>query len=416
MEEAKTRSKSKKGEGSFCIPRAALNALLVNRATAYEVCVYLTLARFTDESGQFSTASISAVNRYTGANKAKGGTLHRALARLMDINATSVRKVSNGLAGKAHAMVDTVTDLGPIVWDSETWVYAFEDPVPHGPHERARVLHVLPDFGEPPEARVWFSNNLVSGVGEFLPLKALKDAGDVAARLLLALYEVNDMETWGGVLPCGTKHGPWARYEPVSEDIRLDNVGVRLHRAKRVSEVASIAPQITQEAAAYWSALRALTSSGLVYEVVMVLNRNAVEAKFADGRTYRAIPDDAEPYYELDCRSRHGYKPVGEEGVGAATAKTAGELGHSVAVHGAFDDTYAALVPDGYGCMIAGIYRLRFRVANPKNAGVKGCWAGIHQRNREALDLVSRIRTAFKLEGLKCHQTARSSVEEESAH
>jgi len=50
--------------------------------------------------------------------------------------------------------------------------------------------------------------------------------------------------------------------------------------------------------------------------------------------------------------------------------------------------------------MIAGIYRLRFRVANPKNAGVKGAWAGILQRNREALELVNSIRDAAKLEPL----------------
>ena len=48
--------------------------------------------------------------------------------------------------------------------------------------------------------------------------------------------------------------------------------------------------------------------------------------------------------------------------------------------------------------MIAGIFRLRFRVANPKNAGVKGAWARIHQGNREAFDLVQSIRAANKLE------------------
>lgn len=46
--------------------------------------------------------------------------------------------------------------------------------------------------------------------------------------------------------------------------------------------------------------------------------------------------------------------------------------------------------------MIAGVYRLRFRVANPKNAGVKGAWARIHQNNREAFELVQAIRAANK--------------------
>lgn len=402
MEDTKTPdSKPPRGAGSFCIPRAALNALLDSGATAYEVCTYLTLARFTDESGRYSTASISAVNRYTGANKTKGGPVDRALERLKTIRAKSVKKVSNGKSGKSHAWVDQVTDLGPILFDRESWFQATGELLPDGPHERAEVLYVLPDFEEPSEDRVWFGNNLVSGVGGFTqPLKALKNAGDVAARLLLALYAVNDMETWGGVRPVGAGHGPWVHYEPVDTDTRF-TVGARLHRAKDAGKVAIIERRITEDKDQYWRALEALQSSGLVYEVVMVLNRNAIKAKFSNGTEYSNIPEDAEPFYELDCRSKHGYKPDGEEGVGWATAKTAGDFRSSVTLEvGRFDGTYAAFVPDGYGAMIAGIYRLRFRVSNPKNAGVKGAWAGIHQRNREALELVNSIRSASGREPL----------------
>ena len=427
MEDTKTPdSKPPRGAGSFCIPRAALNALLDSGATAYEVCTYLTLARFTDESGRYSTASISAVNRYTGANKTKGGPVDRALERLKTIRAKSVKKVqkkvSNGRSGKNHAMVDQwvneETDLGPILFDREGWFQATGELLPDGAHQRAEVLHVLPDFEEPPEDRVWFGNNLVSGVGGFTqPLKALKNAGDVAARLLLALYEVNDMETWGGVRPVGAGYGPWVNYEPVDVDVRWTGIGARLHRAKRGGEVgpgdmfSRVCPfpekpgswwKAHDEAGGpVWRALKALQSAGLVYEVVMVLNRNAIKAKFSNGTEYSDIPEDAEPFYELDCRSKHGYKPDGEEGVGWATAKTAGDFCKPVTLEGGtFDGTYAAFVPDGYGAMIAGIYRLRFRVSNPKNAGVKGAWAGIHQRNREALELVNSIRSASGREPL----------------
>ena len=419
MEDTKTPgTKKPRGPGSFCIPKAALNALLDSGATAYEVCAYLTLARFTDESGRFSSASISAANRYTGANKTKGGPVDRALERLKTIRAKSVKrvlkKVSNGKGGRSHAWVDgwvdEEADLGPILFDREGWLQATGELLPDGKHQRAEVLHVLPDFEEPPEDRVWFGNNLVSGVGDFKPLKALKNAGDVAARLLLALYEVNDMETWGGVRPVGDGHGPWVRYEPVDDDVRWTGIGVRLHRAKETGKLASIQDRITSDKEMYWSALSALQSSGLVYEVVMVLHRNAIKAKFSNGTEYGDIPEDAEPFYELDCRSKHGYKPDGEEGVGWATAKTAGDFGKPVTLEGGiFDGTYAAFVPDGYGAMIAGIYRLRFRVSNPKNAGVKGAWAGIHQRNREALELVNSIRSASGREPLtspKAHAEA----------
>jgi hypothetical protein len=403
MTEPTTPTKSEAmGPGSFCIPRAAFNALLDAKATVYEICAYLVLARFTTECGRYSTASITAVNTYTGANKTKGGPIDKAITRLKTIRAKGAPKlVSNGKSGKYHAMIEQANDLGPIVFDRTTWHQDTGEILPDGPIERGKVLHVLPDFGEPPADRIWFGNNLVSGIGGFdKPLKALKNAGDVAARLLLAMYAANDMETWGGVRPIGSGSGPWKHYEPVIGDAGLYGGG-RLIRSKDAGEVASIDKRVTgaDDKQAYFTALSALKSTGLAYEVVLVLNRNGIKDKFAStGEEYSSIPDDAEPFYELDSRGQHGYKPEGEEGIGGVTAATAGDLGKSVALEGGrFDGTYAAIVPTGYGAMIAGIYRLRFRVANPKNAGVKGAWARIHQNNREAFNLVQSIRAANKL-------------------
>ena len=62
--------------------------------------------------------------------------------------------------------------------------------------------------------------------------------------------------------------------------------------------------------------------------------------------------------------------------------------------------------------MIAGIYRLRFRVSNPKNAGVRGAWAGIQQRNREALELVNSIRIALKREPLTSPKPQAEAVKD----
>lgn len=394
-------TQAKSGAGSFCVPRIALEALIEAQASAYEICAYLTLARFTDETGIFSTASISAVNSYTGANKVKGGPIDRAIERLKSIKAKTVKKVTNGRTGRQHSLVEHITDLGPILYDRAAWV-AGGLTLPDGPHERAKVLHVLPDFAEPISDRVWIGNNLVSGVASFnQPLKALKNAGDVAARLLLRLYSVNDMELWGGVRPVGALSGPNARYEPVDEDVHL--VGnARLIRSKKVGKLAQIEKGICPgDKEAYWNALTALESAGLIYEVVMVLNRNARKAQFANGDGYEAIPDDSEPYYELDARSLHGYKPEGETGLGGITARTAGELGWPVTLQGGvFDGTYAAIVPSGFGAMVTGIYRLRFRVANAKNAGVKGAWARVHQNNKDALDFIQKVRAANGLEAL----------------
>ena len=90
------------GPSSFCIPRSALDALLDAKATAYEICAYVVLAKFTDESGRYSTASITAVNTYTGANKTKGGPVDRAIERLKTIRAKSKQMVSNGRSSR-HA-------------------------------------------------------------------------------------------------------------------------------------------------------------------------------------------------------------------------------------------------------------------------------------------------------------------------
>ena len=418
------------GPGSFCIPRPVVNALLDSKASAYEICAYLVLARFTDGSGVFSTASIAAVNRYTGANKQKDGPIARAIERLKTVRVSKVSKVSNGRSGKSHALVDQVTDLGPILYDRESWQQAGREQLPDGPHERAKVLYVLPDFGEEQGERVWFGNNLVGGIGGFnQPLKALKNAGDAAARLLIALYALNDMETWGGVRPVGKLAGPWVHYEPVDADKHLRG-DARLIRAKGQGPVGRgdmfgrlwAAPARSEswwkahdaEGGPVWRALEALQAVGLIYEVVMVLNRNAVKKTFSGGTDYGDIPDDAEPLYELDARSAHGYKPEGEEGIAGATAKTAGDLGFPVAAEGGrFDGTYAAVVPNGFPAMLAGIFRLRFRVANPKNAGIKGAWARIHQNNREAFELVQTVRRAGGLPALVMSKpSAKQAVSE----
>lgn len=393
-----------RGPGSFCIPKAALNALLDNNATTYEICAYLVLACFTDESGRFSVANIKAVNRYTEANKTKGGTIDRAIERLKTIRVKSSRSVSNGRIGESHAMEEVVTDLGPILYGRDAWLAETGEILLDGPVAYSKVLNVLPDFDEGPADKVWFDKTLVMGYGGFkLPLKKLKNAGDLAARLLLSMYAANDMETWGGIRPVGSERGPWKHYEPVGGDVDLHG-GARLIRAKDSGPVGPIEKWVTGTGEngtdKYWQALEALQSVGLVYEVVLVLNRDAIKANTGvSGREYSSIPADAEPLYELDCRSQHGYKPKGEEGIGWATANTAGALGHSVALEGGkFDGTYAAIVHKGFGAMIAGIYRLRFRVRNDKNAGVKEARARIYENNEDALKLVNRIRAANKLE------------------
>jgi hypothetical protein len=394
----------KKGAASFCIPRAAIQALISAQASAVEVCAYLVLARFTDPSGVYSSASVSAVSNYASINKK---TIAKAIARLTTINVTVTRQVPAKSKGKFA--VETVT-LGPILQTREQWLAAHPDQVlPDGPIERGQVRHVLPDFGEPESERVWIGAGLVDGFGSFTkPLRSVRDAGSVAARLLLELYQLHDLDQWAGVDPIS---GPSRQYPIADETTKF---GGRIIRATRGSTLAKIRHISGSDTKAYWSALEALESAGLIYEMVVVLNRAPVIKHInndADKTEYEGVPGDAEPLYELDCRSLHGYKPVGEEGLAGLTAKTAADFSRPVTEAGyadhedkvfrvgessyqkaQFNGVYAAIVHPGHEAMVVGIYRLRFRPANPKNAGIKGAWAKIHEGNRRALELINAVR------------------------
>lgn len=397
-ETAETSSNGKKGTpASFCVPRAAIEALLDAKANAYEICAYLILAQFTEGTGVYSTASVSAVFKYTGGNKK---TIEKAIERLLTIRAKKVEKVSNGRSGKSHAMVEHATDVGPILYTATGWLEKTGEILPDGPTERGAIRHVLPDFGEPLAERVWFGSGLVKGHGAFTkPMKIVKDGAEVAARLLLSMYAETDMETWGGVNP---HTGPWSRYlsmgggEMIYAEAML-NGGGRMIFGKRAGSIAKIHDRITGGGKdgkdKYFQALALLESSGLFYEAVLVLNRNGEKKTFAGGDEYLDIPDDAEPLYELGARCEHGHAPDGEHGLGAITGNTAGHLNRPVGAN-----AYAAIVRRGQGAMIVGIFRPRFRVANPRNDGVIRAWSRIRESNAEAIDFVQAIRQANGLE------------------
>ena len=391
----------KNGKGtpaSFCVPRAAIEALLDAKATAYEICAYLILAKFTEGTGVYSTASVKAVSTYTGGGKPK---IEKAIERLLTIRAKQTEKVSNGRSGKSHAMVEQATDLGPILYTAAGWLEATGEILPHGPTERSAIRHILEDFGEPLAERVWFGAGLLDGFGAFTkPMKKVKDGGDVAARLLLAMYAETDMEGWGGVSP---HTGPWVRYPPMGDSEGMIYADMALHGGgrmifgKREGPIAKIHDRITGGGKdgneKYWRALGLLEGSGLFYEAVLVLNRNGEKKTFSNGDEYLDIPHDAEPLYELGARCEHGHAPDGEHGLGAITANTAGHLNRPVGAN-----AYAAIVRRGQGAMIVGVFRPRFRVANPKNDGVIRAWSRIRENNADAVNFIQALRAASGME------------------
>lgn len=386
-----------RGARSFCVPRAAIQALLEAEATAYEICAYLTLANYTDETGVYSTASLNAVMKATGSNKTIGGPIHRAIERLKTIHVKDVERVSNGLTGKRHQMVDKVIDLGPILFDRESWEVATGEVMPDGPTARGKIMHVLPAFDEPVGNRVWIGSGLVDGIGTFTrPLKTLKDLGDLPARLLLAMYAAVDMPAWGGVRPVsmsGQPTGPYRLYD--ARTVGNVNGGATIIRAQSSGTNSGNCSGLVRGKKYtnddFYRAVDAIESAGFFYPVVMAINRaNPEKYTFPDsGGTCDEIPRDAEPLYELGIRKIRGIKTDGEEGLGYETWRAAMQLAGDFLQHQ--DGQYYVIVRRGQPVIMAGIFRPTFRVANAKNAGVRDTWQRIEQNNHDAREFIQAI-------------------------
>lgn len=357
------------GRGSFCIPPDAVAALLANKASAVDIAAYLVLARFTGHDGRFSTAGVKAIKKAVGLGDAMA---EAAIERLL----------KNYRSGRSAC---------PILYRPDEWALAKQEAVPAAATVKSQVRWVLNDFAAKPTDGVWFGNALVDGIGRFArPLLRLKRCGDVAARLLLKLHQANDMTEYGGIPPHGnvfkkynmTQAGAFAEYKVWhGQDGNLEayNFLSNLCQGHDSSQRGKPKPEEIMEH--FWTALNALESCGFIYESVTVL----------DGDPGKP---DSLPICSLKTKSRHGDPPKGEEGLGGETARLAGLLGYPVTDKaGRFYGKYAAIVP-AYITQphIAGIYRLRFRVANPRNYGVTEAWARFHSRQREADEWLAEVK------------------------
>lgn len=366
-----------KGKGSFWLSNKVLNSLIEN-ATVTQICAYLILARYTDSSGQFSTCGM------TGVKKALGLGDNQARQALASLDALTV-KMGSGKNSNEQRMV----------YSEEEWTAATGE-IFEAPTVKAKIRFVLSQFGAEEESieQVWFPNTLVDGYGQFSqPLKRLKRLGEVAARLLLVMYRENDMEQFGGIPPTVMYLGYDSKKQPaVSEGYRLwhstsTNVSVYNKAslpALRINAFSTDKKKKDAEIKPFWAARDALLATGLIYEIVSVLDN-------------KPGSDEANVVYELDVKTRHGYKPKGEEGLAGDTARLAGFLGQSVTnSSGRFNGTYAAIIEEGVDLHVAGIYRLRFRVANPKNHTVKQSFQRIYQGQAEWKEVLNYLLAPFK--------------------
>lgn len=361
-----------KGKGSFWISRQSIELLLNAEVTALEIAAYLVMAKHTNEGGMFTTSGIKAIHKATGVSHP---VIQKAVERLL--------LMQSGIGKEPH-----------LIYTADAWQKKNKAELPLAPFERAEVRYVVNDYKAKPEDKVWISNELVTGYGKFTqPLKKLKMCGDVAARLLLISYRESNLEQYGGIDP----RVYYRKYEMTKvnnldgydiwhgvdtntysyEHIMLKVLGLRAY-SKDEEEKAT-------QKQKFWSALEGLDKAGLIYQMVSVMDREAGNA-------------EAQVIYELDAKSKHGYKPAGEEGLGGETARLSNLYGNPVTDSmGRFYGRYAAIVPAGEP-HIVGIYRLRFRVSNSKNHGIATAWARIYQGQREAKELLNDLSERAKKE------------------
>jgi hypothetical protein len=378
--------KNKKGAASFWIPRQAVDALIKAHATASEIAAYLILAKHTPATGDYSTAGEKAVRIKAGMSRpATKKTIESLLS--IDMNGGRAKSRQSEKAKKFTRLVYTADD----------WTRLTGEVLPHGPGQRSQIRYVLNTFGDydtlEGDDMVWFGANLVAGTETFdRPMYALRQGGDYAARMLLLLYVHNAMEEWGGISPIT---GIWNTYK---QTYCLANIGRTIYSLHHWESEAMTAKhglfkpvidafngnQSEAMEAAFWPAFYSLVSQGFIYEVVTVTT--------AQPGTDSPNENDF-PLYELDARSLHGYKPKGEEGVAGETAMLARDLGYPVTdSDGQFYGKYAAVAPKGTPIRVIGIYRLRFRVSNPRNAYVSDTWSQIHERQQEAAEWIQDAR------------------------
>ena len=195
---AEVQTAPRRRDGCFFICPEALSILLSGQVSADEICAYLTLARFTDATGVFSTAGVKAIRRAlgTGPNHAEA----------------SLKKLQ---AIRPHVGTRRRRDWeqASLVQDPEIWSRQYGTAVPVVPSQLHRVRWILSDFSREISTTpcTWIGNGLVDGFGKFrTPLATLRGIGVDAVRMLLAMYARQDFEENAYSIDSITPHRLWS--------------------------------------------------------------------------------------------------------------------------------------------------------------------------------------------------------------
>jgi len=160
-----------KVKNAFFIQRAAIDVLLLNHASALEICTYLVISKYSDKNGYYSGVGFKTIKERLGVGQKKA---EAAITRLKSMEYAGQR----------------------LLFSLEEWIYLESGKLDT---ERHRSGWVRGWFESEYKSDVWLSNDVVgdNGGGD-PPIRYLLGNGkDNHARLLLLMYKYCNKEYAG---------------------------------------------------------------------------------------------------------------------------------------------------------------------------------------------------------------------------
>ena len=364
-----SKSSNDKKAAVFCITEKQIDALV--KLSVAEICAFLVLAQFTDETGIYSSASVKAIRKHLRVGEPKA------------------RK----LVGKLR--------MDRLIFDasSSSQSKLFKEMPRH--EGRAEIRNIIPSDDS---RKVWIGAELVTGYsGMVAPLRDLCICGDLAARLLLRLYQHEDAGSYYGVNPAtaiyrsfvmreviaidddytlhhaeddGERvvHGFWESVPGAYED--YSNPEVWGHEDYKLKQV-------------FWRALSKLRDAGFIYIAASVMSGGQHDE---EEETTKSQPTDSSTYiYPLHTQKCQGARE-GEKGLAGDINNLAREHGVSASdAKGRFYGKFPVLTYADDDVQVLGIYRLRFRNTNSEFEDVKNGWHMVQEAHRKWSGITRRL-------------------------
>ncbi|MDP2261995.1 MAG: hypothetical protein Q8K24_02440 [Hydrogenophaga sp.] len=320
----------------------------------------MIIAAHTNADGTFSTAGLGIVRKRLGCRESK-----------------------------AEELIVMLTKLGLIV--------DLRPPKSQRTAERDQRRFEVRTFGEELSDRVWFSQSLMSesdGTLKRARITYLNDMRQECVYAFLMLHSLQQDE-WVSVsppLPAEGQSGVFRRFEPVEEGVVVkgDHFVQLVERGDLIVFGFEAFTKKYGSSLLCW-AIEQLKLHGFLYEVVMAYNR-----------PLQYLGEIAKPGYFLDPEARpifhvHGGGvksglPAEELGVSHLALKMSKWVDLQVFEYECPDkERFVVVGRTAMQIGVAGCFRLRYRVKNPKNRGVGWSWAELMQSENNYRDWLKKI-------------------------